>query len=262
MILKQSLSLSIYIYTLSFLLRPNEKTIRTLEVQAVRADSVTTGRLVLTSMSLYFHADPSSSLKGFTDQQWDLKDLESVYTRRYLLRPDCAVEIFFAKDSLFIVFKDSSRKHRFWTDLRSLKAHRRFPLCNLPEVTASFTRNASLRTILSRSGLIHEWQTRKISNFEYLMRINKLAGRSRNDLTQYPVFPWVLSDYTSKTLNLDDNSVYRDLTKPVGALNEERLASFVERYECFEDEFVPKFMFGSHYSSAGTVLHFLVKIFM
>jgi hypothetical protein len=28
-----------------------------------------------------------------------------------------------------------------------------------------------------------------MSNFEYLMRINMLAGRSCNDLTQYPVFP-------------------------------------------------------------------------
>lgn len=29
------------------------------------------------------------------------------------------------------------------------------------------------------------------------MRLNTLAGRSYNDLTQYPVMPWVLRDYTS-----------------------------------------------------------------
>ncbi len=28
------------------------------------------------------------------------------------------------------------------------------------------------------------------SNFEYLMQLNTLAGRSYNDLSQYPVFPW------------------------------------------------------------------------
>ncbi len=27
-----------------------------------------------------------------------------------------------------------------------------------------------------------------------------MADRSINDLTQYPVFPWVVADYTSKTL--------------------------------------------------------------
>ena len=45
-------------------------------------------------------------------------------------------------------------------------------------------------------------------------------------LHRYPVFPWVLSDYTSKELDLNDPSVYRDLSKPIGALDEERLRLF------------------------------------
>ena len=36
---------------------------------------------------------------------------------------------------------------------------------------------------------------------------------------RYPVFPWVLNDYTSKKLDLKDENNYRDLSKPVGALN-------------------------------------------
>ena len=36
---------------------------------------------------------------------------------------------------------------------------------------------------------------------------------------RYPVFPWVLSDYTSKKIDLKDENNYRDLSKPVGALN-------------------------------------------
>ena len=31
----------------------------------------------------------------------------------------------------------------------------------------------------------------QVSNFEYLMRLNHLAGRTHSDLNQYPVFPWV-----------------------------------------------------------------------
>lgn len=34
-----------------------------------------------------------------------------------------------------------------------------------------------------------------------------------NDISQYPVFPWVLADYTSDSINLEDPSVYRDLSK-------------------------------------------------
>lgn len=50
-----------------------------------------------------------------------------------------------------------------------------------------------------------------------------MADRTFNDLTQYPVFPWVISDYSSPTLDLSDPKSFRDLTKPIGALNPERL---------------------------------------
>ncbi len=39
-----------------------------------------------------------------------------------------------------------------------------------------------------------------LSNFDYLMLLNSRAGRTTNDLTQYPVFPWVLQDYHSSHL--------------------------------------------------------------
>lgn len=49
----------------------------------------------------------------------------------------------------------------------------------------------------------------KVSNYDYLVFLNTVAGRTVNDLTQYPVFPWVLRDFHSPTINLDDPSVYR-----------------------------------------------------
>ena len=49
--------------------------------------------------------------------------------------------------------------------------------------------------------LTQKWQSREISNLAYLMHLNTLAGRSYNDLTQYPIFPWVLSDYESETVS-------------------------------------------------------------
>ena len=49
----------------------------------------------------------------------------------------------------------------------------------------------------------------QVSNFEYLMFLNREAGRSFNDLTQYPVFPWVIQDYESPSLNMTDPAVFR-----------------------------------------------------
>lgn len=49
----------------------------------------------------------------------------------------------------------------------------------------------------------------QVSNYDYLVFLNTVAGRTVNDLTQYPVFPWVVQDFESATLNLDDERVYR-----------------------------------------------------
>ena len=49
-----------------------------------------------------------------------------------------------------------------------------------------------------------QWQNGLISNFDYLMYLNSAADRSFNDLTQYPVFPWVVADYTSEKLGMEN----------------------------------------------------------
>lgn len=46
--------------------------------------------------------------------------------------------------------------------------------------------------------LLSVLQKGEINNFEYLMHLNTIAGRTYNDLMQYPVFPWVLADYQSE----------------------------------------------------------------
>lgn len=62
------------------------------------------------------------------------------------------------------------------------------------------------------------------------MYLNEASNRSYSDLSQYPVFPWTIADYDSEELDLNNPKVYRDLSRPIGALNEERLDSLMERY--------------------------------
>ncbi|GBP76234.1 Neurobeachin [Eumeta japonica] len=86
------------------------------------------------------------------------------------------------------------------------------------------------------------------------------GGRTYNDLNQYPVFPWVLTNYESEELDLSQPSNYRDLSKPIGALNPSRRAYFEERYNSWEHESTPPFHYGTHYSTAAFVLNWLVRI--
>ncbi len=100
------------------------------------------------------------------------------------------------------------------------------------------------------------WQNKKISNFDYLMHLNQAGNRSFSDLSQYPIFPWVLSNFDSQEIDLNDQKNYRDLSKPIGAINKERLQHFLMRYESMETS---KFMYGSHYSTPGYVIGYLVR---
>ena len=49
------------------------------------------------------------------------------------------------------------------------------------------------------------------------------------DFAQYPVFPWVIADYSSEELRLDLQETFRDLRRPIGALDPKRLAYFQDR---------------------------------
>src|SRR3546814_607584 len=61
----------------------------------------------------------------------------------------------------------------------------------------------------SLSDMTEAWASGEVTNFEYLMHLNTLAGRSFNDWTQYPVFPWILADYMSEVLDLANPATFR-----------------------------------------------------
>nr|KAF6425977.1 WDFY family member 4 [Molossus molossus] len=95
------------------------------------------------------------------------------------------------------------------------------------------------------------------------MYLNTLAGRTYNDYMQYPVFPWVLADYTSQTLNLTSPRTFRDLSKPMGAQTKERKLKFIQRFrevEKTEGDMTVQCHYCTHYSSAIIVASYLVRM--
>ena len=110
------------------------------------------------------------------------------------------------------------------------------------------------------SGFIEKWQKREISTFEYLINLNLYSGRSFNLLFQYPIFPWILSNYESNKLELSDPLNFRDFNCPIGCLNEKTQKACREKYKDFEDAFIPKFHHGTHYSTYGHILFYLIRL--
>lgn len=182
--------------------------------------------------------------------RWPYHHIVAVYLRRYRLR-DSAIEIFLRNGSNHFLDFPLAARHQRNELVRLLYSF-------LPR---SVPKQWPGRGVPNLSATTKAWQSRQISNFEYLMALNTFAGRSFNDLTQYPVFPWVLSNYESETLDLSDPHNFRDLSKPMGALNPTRLDEYWERYNSFDDPVIPKFLYGSHYSTcAGVVLFFLFRL--
>ncbi|KAM7275307.1 hypothetical protein ACFE04_017173 [Oxalis oulophora] len=185
------------------------------------------------------------------DHSWLISSLHQIYSRRYLLRRS-ALELFMVdRSNFFFDFASSEGRQN---------AYRAIVQARPPHLNNVYLATQRPDQLLKRTQLMERWTRREISNFEYLMQLNTLAGRSYNDITQYPVFPWILADYSSDSLDLTNPSSFRDLSKPVGALDAERLKKFQERYSSFDDPVIPKFHYGSHYSSAGTVLYYLVRV--
>lgn len=72
---------------------------------------------------------------------------------------------------------------------------------------------ASPRQIFKMSNMTKRWQQQEVSNFDYLMFLNTVAGRSYSDLSQYPIYPWVIANYDSPDLDLGLAANYRDFSK-------------------------------------------------
>ncbi|KAK9146565.1 hypothetical protein Sjap_006468 [Stephania japonica] len=193
-------------------------------------------------------------------RMWKLDSIHEILKRDYQLRP-VAVEIF-SMDGCndLLVFHKKEREEVF-KNLVAMNLPRNSMLDTTISGSSKQEGNEGSRLfkIMAKS-FSKRWQNGEISNFQYLMHLNTLAGRGYSDLTQYPVFPWVLADYESEDLDLSNSRTFRNLEKPMGCQTPEGEEEFKKRYESWDDPDVPKFHYGSHYSSAGIVLFYLLRL--
>ncbi|XP_077576978.1 neurobeachin-like protein 2 isoform X3 [Stigmatopora nigra] len=212
------------------------------------------GRLEVTTHHLYFYDGSIEKVEteegiGF-DFKRPLSQLREVHLRRYNLRRS-ALELFFIDQAHYFINFKKKLRNKVYSRILGLHPHNLF-----------YFGSRSPQELLKASGLTQKWVCREISNFEYLMQLNTISGRTYNDLSQYPVFPWILCDYTSPVLDLEDPSIFRDLSKPVGVVNPRHAQAVKEKYESFEDPTgtIDKFHYGTHYSNAAGVMHYMIRM--
>lgn len=261
------------------------------------------GGLMITNINIYFQPSNLNNV-GDLVQHFDIKSIKRIFSRRYLLK-QTGMEILFITDktknndsngssnssnnnrqsvrSVYFVFESKAIRDRMATTIKS---------------SPSFPRRINdEESLLIMAG---KWQRKELSNFEYLLFVNTEAHRSFIDLTQYPIMPHIIADYQSNVLDLTKEETFRDLSKPIGALNSQRLQFFKERYASMisaqphsnnkvrngynqsnhnnnqsyqNSEYnhdiesnehntssPPPFLYGSHYSTPAYVLFYLVRV--
>ncbi|CAG9772021.1 unnamed protein product [Ceutorhynchus assimilis] len=202
--------------------------------------NINPGRCVLTNMRLYFQ--PYNNVEAYLVLKINLNSIKRIVKRRFLLR-HIGLEIYSSNSTasnlpIYLSLRNQNERDSLYE-----------ALLDQPELKLDN---------LQQDVITLQWQNGIISNYEYLQYINSLGDRTVNDLTQYPVFPWIISNYKGEELDLNDPSNFRDLSKPVGAWNDDRLARLLERYN---EMAAPKFIYGSHYSTPGFVLYYLARLY-
>lgn len=214
----------------------NEKDIakQTLFVQRILPLRSMYGFVYLTNKIFYFQRLQSDGQTPISRVR--LKTILRIFKRRFALQ-DNAIE-FMSEDNTiyYFVFSSKELRDKIYGLMRE----------NMVDCISED----------ALSKLTYQWQKRELSNYDYLLRLNEASQRSFCDLSQYPVFPWTLIDMDSEKLDLNNPQHYRDFSKPIGALNPKRLAQFKERFKDMPD---PKFLYGTHYSTPGYVIGYLVR---
>nr|XP_040227141.2 neurobeachin-like protein 1 isoform X2 [Anopheles coluzzii] len=228
-----------------------EKIVITQECELITLMTRVKGRFDLTTNQLMFTEIASLKDDGQRhDFKFPIGQLRELHLRKFNLRRS-ALEMFLTDQTSYFLNFTTRTRNKIFTKILSLQP---------PNILYGSGRSPA--ELLKSSGLTQKWANREISNFEYLMHLNTIAGRSYNDLSQYPVFPWILADYTSEVLDLNDPRSFRDLSKPIGVVNPKNEAEVRSKFDGFEDPsgMIPKFHYGTHYSNSAGVLHYLIRV--
>ncbi|KAK8898620.1 hypothetical protein M9Y10_000912 [Tritrichomonas musculus] len=221
----------------------NDAALLKLDACNITISSVNSGKLSVTQSFIIFDS-PHRFI------QIQLETITKIFLRRYL-HVNSSIEIFTTlKKSYFFDFVSSEQRSIFLEFIND----RHLETLKFIQMTDN-----DIVPLLSRA--IHDWQNGKLTNFDYLLKLNKYSGRTYHDLSQYPVFPWIISDYTSDVLDLTKPETFRDLSKPMGAMNEGRLNDLKSRISTDDkhDE-MTNFLYGALYSSSATVIGYLIRM--
>ncbi|KAH7647527.1 hypothetical protein FG379_000610 [Cryptosporidium bovis] len=264
-------------------------------VNRIKPFSKLRGVLHILSSGICFKFLPNFSNKRF--KRIPLDNIWFIFKRVYSTKPN-SVEIIYEKEgkrnisgkisakkntwrSIFIEFQTDGDREHFVSFLQSFLIKNKESIINDGSISYAscdccFDNKAPSclpmlfidplyagQSLCFRKHMQNLWVNGTISTYHYIDYLNGIGGRSRGDLTQYPVFPWTVINFDDDSKlgnNIDEfelESNYRDLSKPLGSINESNLEILKQRMRDLPLQ--EQFLYGSHYSNPGYISYFLIR---
>ena len=178
----------------------------------------------------------------------DFTNINFIFIRKYCFRNN-SLEIFLSNHrSYYFKFFDTKVRDEFLSELISIlnknspknklyKSIKGLDENNKSIIIGYYKDEENNKEFSSLSNINNLWKNNKISTLEYLMWINIYANRSFRDISQYPVFPWLLINHEYKTYDdLLKNIELRNFNCPVGLIcidekSKKRQEGYIETYK-------------------------------
>ena len=185
-----------------------------------------------------------------------IKDIKEILIKRTLLMKQ-SIELF-----------NKSGKSFFFNFFRISKCNE---ICNILKNECKCSIEDGSKDSVRK--IVNLFKKGEISNYEYLLYLNKLATRTFNDLSQYPIFPWLVNDITKL---IEDNEkeeefpesqieencpepYLRDMNYPISMQNPEKrkaeIAKFLDDVNCMSFPY----HLGTHYSTSSYIFYYLMR---
>ncbi|ELP90565.1 alcohol dehydrogenase, putative [Entamoeba invadens IP1] len=165
----------------------------------------------------------------------DVEDITSVH-RMSVLYEDTALEIFhfYSLKSFILQFKSSTERSEFLSQL---------PI--VPNEAQRFEEKTKL------------WEKGMLSNYDFLYEVNRYANRTFLLLYQYPIYPWVTSEF-SNNFRVNDIRSYRNLEFPISLIDEKsRETSKRKLHESFDEK---GYNYSCYLSSQSLVCRSMIRL--
>jgi hypothetical protein len=125
--------------------------------------------------------------------------------KRMRARKDSALEFFLRDGKSYLVDFTPSESNEIIKALR---------MCRFDKI--EWFQRTSWKEFFKKIGDTTAWVDRKMSNFDYLMRVNIFGGRSFRDISAYPILPWIVINFESGSLDLTCETNFRKFKQTIG----------------------------------------------